>query len=57
MYPLFLILIMKMFKKKGTERKEFLVWGEEKKFSVKNKVLADKGLTQMALGKIPSHKK
>lgn len=48
---------MKMFKKKGTERKEFLVWGEEKKFSVKNKVSADKGLTQMALGKIPSHKK
>lgn len=46
-----------MFKKKGTERKKFSIWGEAKKFSVKNKISADKELTQMALGKIPSHRK
>lgn len=42
-----------MFKKKGTERKESSVWGEEKMFSVKNKISADKELTQMALRKSP----
>lgn len=46
---------MKMFKKKRTERKELSVWGEEKKFSGKNKISEEKELTLMALGKVPSH--
>jgi len=41
-YQLFLILPMKMFKKKGTERKQTSICQEEKKFSVEMKRSADR---------------